>query len=198
MDEKMKRHAILVFLTILSCNSNAVARTKVIDNKAFLLSPLCKKYKCNLIKKDPKLLFYEYNVIDLETKEVFNTYIASGSVNIISGEIQKNNIRIDLEAGTLKYGASLNDSIYLRDLVLWSMGVKLDLKNDFLGTTDLVPKNDVDVFPLAIGKIGGVPVTFYIKSVPGYFPNTTSIDPKRGHLAYGIVDSSLFPDGLRR
>lgn len=199
----MKKHILAILFLFQISDCHAVTRIAAISNKYFLSSSLCKKYKCLLIDKNIKIPTYEYKVVDPKTGEVFNTYIKSGSINIISEEIQKNNIRVDLELGSLKYGASLNASEYLRDLVLWSMGIKLDLKKDFLGTTDLVSKNFeekdfVEFSSLATGKVGSTFVTFYLRTVPWYSPQTNLVDPKKGHLAYGIVDSSLFPDGLRR
>ena len=141
---------------------------------------------------------YRYSVINIETKEMFGTRILSGYKSAETYNLVKNNIHVDLKPCTLEFMPSVAAFIYLHDLFSWYTGIKPDLKKDFWGSLSDVSKDFVDVAPLSAGKLGGVSVTFYMKSVPRYALCTTSIDLKAGHLAYGIIDSSLFPDGLLR
>ena len=188
----------MILLLFIFSYSEATNRPNVINNKSFLASSICKKYKCMLIYRDIRIPAYRYNVIDPKTKEVFNTYITSGSVNIVSEEVQKNYIRVDLKPGTLYFSPSIEAFEYLSDLVQWSTGVRLDLKSDLLESIDNVSKEEGDFAPISTGNIGRTPVTFYMRSVPSFSLVNNLIEPKKGHLAYGIVDSVLFSDGLRR
>lgn len=194
----MKTRFILAGFMVVLFNAQAITRPIIIDRNSFVSSPICKKYRCKLIYKDVDNHVYRYNVIDPKTKEMFDTRISTSYKSFGTYKLIKNNIRVDLKPGTLQFMPSVASFAYLRDLFGWYTGIKLDLKKDFWGSLNNVSKDFVDVAPLSTGKIGGIPVTFFIKSVPEYSLITNSIDPKKGWLAYGIVDSSEFPEGVLR
>jgi len=180
----MKKYVYAFFVSVsLSC-CYAIQTPVVIDNKAFISSVICRKYSCTLDYANKATNFYIYKVVDPKNKEIYMT-------NIWNSKYFKNNLRIDLKQGTLDFVPSLEALTYFREVVKWATGVELRMNNELGGSPDFVPADSVAVSALARGTIGVIPVTIYVRSVPD-----PSLDPKRGNLAYGIVDSSWFPKGL--
>lgn len=180
----MKNYTYPLFVLAFLSYCHAIQIPVVIDNEAFTSSIICKKYRCTLDYANKVTKFYIYKVIDPKNKEIYMT-------NIWNSKYFKNNLRVDLKQGTLDFVPSLEALTYFQEVVRWATGIELRMNNELGGSPDFVPADSVAVSALARGKVGTVPVTIYVRSVPD-----PSLDPKKGNLAYGIVDSSWFPKGL--
>ena len=196
MVEKMKMFLAFVFLL---SNSQAFSQLKTLDNTEFISSSICKKYRCILSYKNIKNHVYVYNVTNLKTKKTFKTHIWSGGYTKsagFGGEKINNNFLVEAEVGSQYTSPSFDVLLYFQDVVLWSTGLRLDLKNDLLGSMNDVSTTQVDAFSIAISKISSIPVTIYVKSDPFYDTGQFSSKPnlKKGFLSYGIIDTEAFPD----
>jgi len=173
----------LTALLLTSLASAAVLPLpSAITRENFEQSPMCARYHCTLRSASAEhgSSFYTYTVLDEngtkirvgiartpEAKNIFDIYGAPGSL------------------------ASMPSVVMMKFFIMTTQyytGVRLDIKDDLLGTGSLVGPDQVEFFDIASGKIGRVPVKIFEKSLPD-----DSMNPDRAQLMYGIIDSAAYP-----